>query len=107
LEQFFTTEYTISPQSDRMGYRLEGTTIPHSNKQMLSEGICLGAVQLPADGQPIILLCDRQTIGGYPKLGSVFSQDIAKLAQLMPGRKIQFKPMDLKQAQILLRQNKQ
>jgi allophanate hydrolase subunit 2 len=107
LEQFFTTEYTISPQSDRMGYRLEGTAIPHSNKQMLSEGICLGAVQLPADGQPIILLCDRQTIGGYPKLGSVFSQDIAKLAQLMPGRKIQFKPMDLKQAQILLRQNKQ
>jgi biotin-dependent carboxylase-like uncharacterized protein len=106
LEQFFTTEYTISPQSDRMGYRLEGTAIPHSNKQMLSEGICLGAVQLPADGQPIILLCDRQTIGGYPKLGSVFSQDIAKLAQLMPGRKIQFKPMDLKQAQILLRQNK-
>ena len=107
LDQFFTTVYTISPNSDRMGYRLEGPAIPHSNKQMLSEGICLGAVQLPADGQPIILLCDRQTIGGYPKLGSVFSQDIAKLAQLMPGRKIQFKPMDLKQAQILLRQSKQ
>ena len=65
---------------------------------MLSEGISLGAVQLPADGQPIILLCDRQTIGGYPKLGSVFSQDIAKLAQLMPGAKSTF--LDLKHAQI-------
>lgn len=107
LNQFFNTEYTISAQSDRMGYRLEGPAITHYNKQMLSEGICLGAVQLPANGQPIILLCDRQTIGGYPKLGSVFSQDISKLAQLMPGRKIQFKPLDLKQAQILLRQAKQ
>lgn len=107
LNQFFNTEYTISAQSDRMGYRLEGPAITHCNKQMLSEGICLGAVQLPADGQPIILLCDRQTIGGYPKLGSVFSQDIAKLAQLMPGRKIQFKPLDLKQAHILLRQANQ
>jgi allophanate hydrolase subunit 2 len=70
---------------------------------MLSEGICLGAIQLPPDGQPIILLCDRQTIGGYPKVGSVFSQDIAKLAQLMPGRKIRFKAIDIEQAQILLR----
>ena len=107
LNKFFSAEYTISPQSDRMGYRLEGPAIAHSNQQMLSEGICLGTVQLPADGQPIILLCDRQTIGGYPKLGSVFSEDIAKLAQLMPGRKIQFKPIELKQAQILLRQSKQ
>ena len=103
LDNFFAAEYTISQQSNRMGYRLEGPQISHSNKQMLSEGICLGAIQLPPDGQPIILLCDRQTIGGYPKVGSVFSQDIAKLSQLMPGRKIRFKAIDIEQAQILLR----
>jgi allophanate hydrolase subunit 2 len=103
LDNFFAAEYTISQHSNRMGYRLEGPQISHSNKQMLSEGICLGAIQLPPDGQPIILLCDRQTIGGYPKVGSVFSQDIAKLAQLMPGRKIRFEAIDIEQAQILLR----
>ena len=107
LDRFFTAVYTISQQSDRMGYRLEGPAISTSNNEMLSEGICLGAIQIPADGQPIILLCDRQTIGGYPKIGSVFSQDIAKLAQLMPGRKIRFKAIDIEQAQILLRQSAQ
>jgi len=107
LDQFFSAEYTISPQSDRMGYRLKGPAIKPPNSEMLSEGICLGAVQLPADGQPIILLCDRQTIGGYPKLGSVLSLDIAKLAQLMPGRKLRFTPIDIDRAQNLLRQSTQ
>ena len=107
LDQFFNAEYTISQLSDRMGYRLEGPALAYSNKAMLSEGICLGAIQIPADGQPIILLCDRQTIGGYPKIGSVFSPDIVKLAQLMPGRKIRFKAMGIEQAQNLLLQSKQ
>ena len=107
LHLLFNNEYTISQQSDRMGYRLEGPAISYSQSEMLSEGICLGAIQITADGQPIILLCDRQTIGGYPKLGSVFSPDIDKLAQLMPGRKICFKAVDLKQAQVLLRQSAQ
>ena len=72
---------------------------------MLSEGISLGAVQFPANGMPIILLCDRQTIGGYPKLGSVFSQDIAKLAQMLPGKKLRFKPFSIEQAQRVLQES--
>ena len=104
INQFFSTDYVISQNSDRMGYRLEGPAIDTSNCEMLSEGISLGAVQLPANGMPIILLCDRQTIGGYPKLGSVFSQDIARLAQMMPGKKLRFKPLSIDQAQRLLQE---
>lgn len=102
--QFFTTDYVISQNSDRMGYRLEGPAIEIPQCEMLSEGISLGAVQLPANGMPIILLCDRQTIGGYPKIGSVFSQDIARLAQMMPGKKLRFKPLSIDQAQRLLQE---
>jgi biotin-dependent carboxylase-like uncharacterized protein len=105
ISQFFATDYVISPNSDRMGYRLEGPAIELPRCEMLSEGISLGAVQLPADGMPIILLCDRQTIGGYPKLGSVFSQDIAKLAQMMPGKKLRFKPFSIEQAQQVLQES--
>lgn len=105
ISQFFSTDYIISQHSDRMGYRLEGPAITVSSREMLSEGICLGAVQLPADGKPIILLCDRQTIGGYPKLGSVISEDIAKLAQMMPGQKLRFSPISVDQAQQLLSKN--
>lgn len=105
ISQFFATDYVISPNSDRMGYRLQGPAIDITGCEMLSEGISLGAVQLPADGMPIILLCDRQTIGGYPKLGSVFSQDIAKLAQMIPGKKLRFKPFSIEQAQQLLQES--
>lgn len=99
---FFTSEYTVTESSDRMGYRLKGANIAPSIDGILSEGICLGAIQVPADGQPIILLNDRQTIGGYPKLGSVLSLDLGKLAQLMPGGKIQFEAISLEQAHNLL-----
>ena len=105
INQFFATDYVISKDSDRMGYRLEGPAIDFSSCEMLSEGISLGAVQLPANGMPIILLCDRQTIGGYPKLGSVFSQDIARLAQMMPGKKLRFMPLAIDQAQRLLKES--
>ena len=105
LNQFFATDYVISKNSDRMGYQLEGPPIKIPQCDMLSEGISLGAVQLPADGIPIILLCDRQTIGGYPKLGSVFSQDITKLAQMMPGKKLRFKPFSIQQAQRVLQES--
>ena len=107
LDLFFNSTYSITQNSNRMGYRLEGEPIIPAQTQMLSEGICLGAVQLPADGQPIILLNDRQTIGGYPKLGSVLSIDINKLAQLMPGRKLRFTPIDLKEASALINEAKQ
>ncbi len=90
LRRFFSSEYQVSDRADRMGYRLEGPSIAPSINGILSEGICLGAIQVPADGQPIVLLNDRQTIGGYPKLGSMFSLDTARLAQLLPGASVTF-----------------
>ena len=89
-QRFFSSEYQVSDRCDRMGYRLDGPAIPCSRTGMLSEGIALGAIQVPADGQPIVLLHDRQTIGGYPKLGVVLSIDCSLLAQLRPGNSLHF-----------------
>ena len=91
--RFFGAAYTVSERSDRMGYRLEGPAIEFDIEGILSEGICFGAIQIPADGQPIVLLNDRQTIGGYPKIGSALSLDCARLAQLRPGGKVHFAPI--------------
>ena len=99
---FFSSEYSVSKYSDRMGYRLEGAEIIPSLNGILSEGICLGAIQFPADGQPIILLNDRQTIGGYPKIGSLLSLDIGRLAQLSAGAKLRFGAISVERAQTLL-----
>jgi len=88
--RFFGSQYQVTDRSDRMGFRLEGEAIKSSIVGMLSEGICHGAIQIPADGQPIVLMNDRQTIGGYPKIGSVIPLDTAKLAQLSPGTTINF-----------------
>ena len=101
LARFFTSEYTTTDRSDRMGYRLEGPEVTSSINGILSEGICHGAIQVPADGQPIVLLNDRQTIGGYPKLGSVISLDTAKLAQLTPGAKVHFEEITIDDAHSL------
>ena len=91
--RFFSNAYTVSDRCDRMGYRLEGPAIHCDIEGILSEGICFGAIQIPADGQPIVLLNDRQTIGGYPKLGSALSLDAARLAQLRPGDTVHFAPI--------------
>jgi biotin-dependent carboxylase-like uncharacterized protein len=91
--RFFSHEYTVSDRCDRMGYRLEGPAIKCDIEGILSEGICFGAIQIPADGQPIVLLNDRQTIGGYPKIGSALSLDAGKLAQLTPGGTVHFAPI--------------
>ena len=105
---FFNTPYTVSQQCDRMAYRLEGDqTIALSCAQaMLSEGICLGAIQIPPSGQPIVMMNDRQTIGGYPKIGSVLSTDLAKLGQLVAGDTVRFQLIDRAsaRAQLLLTQ---
>jgi biotin-dependent carboxylase-like uncharacterized protein len=95
LEQrrFFSHAYRVSDRSDRMGYRMEGPAINCEIEGILSEGICLGAIQVPADGQPIVLLNDRQTIGGYPKIGAALSMDLAQLAQLGPGGTVYFTPI--------------
>ncbi len=95
---FFSSHYSVSERCDRMGYRLEGPNIKPAVDGILSEGICLGAIQVPADGQPIVLLNDRQTIGGYPKIGSVLSLDIARLAQLQPGKLVSFEPISIDHA---------
>ncbi len=96
--RFFNSEYQVTERSDRMGFRLEGEVIHSSMVGMLSEGICHGAIQIPADGQPIVLMNDRQTIGGYPKIGSVISRDTARLAQLVPGSSVRFESISLEQA---------
>ena len=101
--RFFNHTYTVSDKCDRMGFRLTGPEIKselHTKEGgMLSEGICYGAIQVPADGQPIVLLNDRQTIGGYPKIGSVFSLDIPKLTQRLPGTKLRFEAISMNAAQ--------
>ena len=99
LLRFFNSDYQVSKRSDRMGFRLKGAAIHTDMINMLSEGICHGAVQIPADGQPIVLLNDRPTIGGYPKIGSVIAVDAARLAQLRPGSTIRFEPISLESAQ--------
>ncbi|MEE8365644.1 MAG: biotin-dependent carboxyltransferase family protein [Gammaproteobacteria bacterium] len=96
--RFFNSEYQVTERSDRMGFRLEGDTIISTITGMLSEGICHGAIQIPADGQPIVLMNDRQTIGGYPKIGSVIPIDTARLAQLGPGSTVHFEAISLEHA---------
>jgi biotin-dependent carboxylase-like uncharacterized protein len=95
---FFSSDYQVSQYWDRMGYRLTGQELTPSVDGILSEGICYGAVQIPKDGQPIVLLNDRQTIGGYPKIGAVISQDCAKLSQLREGDTVSFEPITMAQA---------
>jgi biotin-dependent carboxylase-like uncharacterized protein len=96
--RFFNSDYQLSERCDRMGFRLEGETVHSDMVGMLSEGICHGAIQIPADGQPIVLMNDRQTIGGYPKIGSVIFHDTARLAQLSPGAKVRFGEISIEQA---------
>ena len=100
--RFFNHEFELSDKCDRMGFRLTGPEIQSGISGMLSEGICFGAIQIPADGQPIVLLNDRQTIGGYPKIGAVFSLDIPQLTQRMPDTKVRFEAITIDEAQRLL-----
>jgi len=95
---FYSSEYLVSKNIDRMGYRLEGQKVSADIDGILSEGICHGAVQIPQDGQPIVLLNDRQTIGGYPKIGSVIALDTAHLSQLGQGGKVRFEPISMEKA---------
>lgn len=100
--RFFNAEYQVSDKMDRMGIRLKGKSVTSSVSSLLSEGIAMGAIQLPPDGQPIVMMNDRQTIGGYPKIGSVFSQDCGKLGQSRPGTRIRFEALDYYTAHNLL-----
>ncbi len=99
IEIFLSSSYRVSAQSDRMGYRLEGPRIEHSRgADIISEPIARGAIQVPGDGLPIILLWDAQVSGGYTKIASVISADLNYLAQIMPGDSIKFKEVSLAEA---------
>ncbi len=98
-EKFFNSLYEITLQSDRMGYRLQGQAITPSTSDIISEGIAFGSIQIPKDGQPIVLLKERQTIGGYPKIGTVLPIDCYKLAQADIGSKIKFEVIEITEAQ--------
>ncbi len=107
IESFLSSHYRVSSQSDRMGYRLEGPTIEHrSGSDIISEPIARGAIQVPGDGLPIILLWDAQVSGGYTKIANVISADLDRLAQIMPGETLRFKAVTLKKAHQALREEK-
>ena len=97
--------YTVSIQSDRMGYRLEGPVLEHrSGPDVVSDGSPLGAIQVPGDGHPIILLADRGTTGGYAKIATVIAVDIGRLAQALPGDTVRFRAATVEEGHALLRQ---
>jgi len=103
-KNFFEKEYTVTKLTDRMGMRLEGCKIENIvDTNIKSEGIIKGVIQVPADGNPIIMLSDHGTIGGYPKIGVVISADYDKLVQLPPGSKIKFQEIELADAEMLFK----
>lgn len=107
LAAFCSEAYTVSAQSDRMGCRLEGPALEPSDRErgmdIVSDGIAFGAIQISNQGQPIVLMADRQTTGGYAKIGTVISADLPKLAQAMPGAVVHFAQVDIAEAQAALR----
>lgn len=95
----FNSFWTLDQRADRMGVRLLGPVLRSTRQSMISEGVPLGAIQVPPDGQPIILLNDRQTIGGYPRLGALTPLAVARLAQCLPGTQVRLQPVALACAQ--------
>ena len=95
------SDYQVTPQMDRMGVRLEGLPLVHFTPEaadIVSDGVTPGVIQVPGNGQPIILLADCQTVGGYPKIATVISADLPRLAQLKPGQTLRFSAVDAAQA---------
>ncbi len=91
LEAFLDANFTVSHQADRMGFRLSGFSLKHAGGfNIVSDGIAPGAIQVPGSGEPIVLLADRQTTGGYPKIGVVISADLPALGRLRPGSRLSF-----------------
>ena len=104
VERLWSTDFRVATQSDRMGYRLENGGSPltlSESRELLSEAVAFGTVQLPPGGNPIVLMADRQTTGGYPRIGEVASVDLALVAQLKPGDRLRFRPISLDDAQRL------
>ncbi len=105
LRRFYAEAYAISPKSDRMGYRLQGPAVGHSHgADIVSSGVQTGTVQVPGDGQPIILMADRQTTGGYPRIAQVIKADLPLIGQARPGQLVRFKRASVEEAIAALRE---
>jgi len=103
IAAFLEGPYMVTPQADRMGYRLKGPTITHARgHDLISDGIPLGGIQVPGEGQPIVLLVDRQTTGGYTKIATVISVDISRIGQTKPGQRVRFRQVTLAEAHAAL-----
>lgn len=106
---FLASEYVLSDRSDRMGFRLDGPAVARaegSDGNVISDGICFGAIEI-TDGQPIVMMADRQTTGGYPKIGCVITADLPLLAQLKSGDKVRFRPVSVAAAQAAYRRQRE
>ena len=104
IETFLNEEFTVTSEFDRMGCRLEGPFIASKKgSDIISDGIALGSIQVPAHGKPIILLMDRQTTGGYAKIATVISIDIPKIVQRKTDHKVKFKAISVEEAQMLVK----
>jgi biotin-dependent carboxylase-like uncharacterized protein len=105
IAALLNSTYTVTPASDRMGMRLAGTVIAHAKGyNIVSDGIAPGSIQVPGNGLPIVLLADRQTTGGYPKIATVISADMPALGRLVPGSKVAFEAVDIEAAEAAARQ---
>jgi antagonist of KipI len=99
IATFLGGPYEMLPQSDRMGARLKGPRIAHARgHDIISDGIALGSIQVPGDGQPIVLLVDRQSTGGYTKIATVGSFDIGRIGQVKPGQRVRFRAVEVAEA---------
>jgi 5-oxoprolinase (ATP-hydrolysing) subunit C len=105
---FLSATYTVTPQADRMGFRLTGPKIEHGPKgyNIVSDGIATGSIQVPGMGEPLILLADRQTTGGYPKIATVITADLGRLAQMRPGAELKFQAVTRAEALAALTQQR-
>lgn len=100
IQRFFTEPYTITAEADRMGMRLEGAKLDHTRGfNIVSDGIAPGHIQVPGTGQPIVLLVDRQTVGGYPKIGAVIGADLPRLGRMRPGDTVRFEQIEVADAE--------
>jgi antagonist of KipI len=99
IDLFFNARFTLTPKSNRMGYRLEGPPLEHGpDAEILSDATPMGSVQVPKSGQPILLMADRQTTGGYPKIATVIGADLPLAGQLAPGDWVCFTPCTRREA---------
>jgi antagonist of KipI len=99
-ERFFAGPFRVTAKSDRMGYRLQGEALELTQPlEMISEAVSFGTIQVPPDGNPIVLLADRQTAGGYPRIAHIASADFSQVTQMMPGEQVQFQLVSLQEAE--------